>query len=340
VTLKTLAVHLGVSVATVSNAYNRPEKLSPALRERILAAADELGYAGPDPAAAALRRGRAGVVGVVFPEALGYAFRDPGVVAFLRGLSGVLERAGLGVLLVPTALGQADPARVRSAAVDGLVLFSLSEDDPALAAALARRVPVVAHGGPARPDVAFVGIDDRAAARAAAEHVIALGHRRIGVVAFRVADPGAGGTPAGYRITQERLAGYRDAAAAAGLRLAVEVRELNERRSGIAAARALLDAADPPTAVLALSDELALGVVAAAAERGLAVPGDLSVVGFDDAGPAEAAGLTTVAQDLEGQGERAGRLLLDADGWGAGPPHVLLPAGLVVRGSTGPPRPS
>jgi DNA-binding LacI/PurR family transcriptional regulator len=115
------------------------------------------------------------------------------------------------------------------------------------------------------------------------------------------------------------------------------VRLLNERSSGAASAHALLDGPTPPTAILAMSDELALGVVAAAAERGLRVPGDLSVVGFDDAGPAAAADLTTVAQDLEGQGERAGELLLDAARWGADPPHVVVPATLAVRGTTAPP---
>ena len=345
-TLKQLAERLGVSVATVSNAYNRPEKLSPALRERVLAAAAELGYQGPDPAAAALGRGRTGVVGVVFPEALGYAFRDPGVVAFLRGLATPMERAGLGVLLVPAAHARADASAVRAAVVDGFVLFSLPDDHPVLEAAFARRLPVVVQAGPRRPDAAFVGIDDRAAARAAAEHLLALGHRRLGVAAFRASDEGDDppGTGRGgrardtYRVTRERLAGYREAAQAAGAELTVDVRRLNQRESGAASAHALLSAGRPPTAVLALSDELALGAIEAARERGLAVPGELSVVGFDDAGPAEHAGLTTIAQDLEAQGERAGELLLGATTWGASPPHVVLPARVAVRATTAPPR--
>lgn len=343
VTLKTLAAHVGVSVTTASNAYNRPEKLSPALRERILQAAAELGYAGPNPAAAALRRGRAGVVGVVFAEALGYAFRDPGAVAFLRGLAAVLEQAGLGVLLVPTALGTADPAPVAAAAVDGFVLFSLPDADRAVDAVLARRLPAVAQGGPRRPDTAFVGIDDRAAARTAAEHLLALGHRRIGVAGFRKTDApdgsGPGRTPPAYRVTAERLAGYRDAATAARIELAIDLGRLNARASGAAAAHALLDAPAPPTAILAMSDELALGAIDAATARGLRVPDDLSVVGFDDAGPAEGAGLTTVAQDLEAQGRRAGELVLGGAEWGDAPPQVLVPARLIVRRTTAsPPR--
>src|SRR4051795_1381629 len=87
VTLVTVAKAVGVSPATVSNAYNRPRKLSPALRERILATARDLGYSGPDPAARSLRRGRAGSVGLLFGEALTYVFQDPGAVEFLRGLA-------------------------------------------------------------------------------------------------------------------------------------------------------------------------------------------------------------------------------------------------------------
>ncbi|HWT95106.1 MAG TPA: substrate-binding domain-containing protein, partial [Solirubrobacteraceae bacterium] len=176
---------------------------------------------------------------------------------------------------------------------------------------------------------------------------LALGHRRIGVAGFRKTDEPDGTdparTPAGttpaYRITAERLAGYRDAAHAAGVELAVDLSRLNARASGAAAAHALLDAPDPPTAILAMSDELALGVIAAAQERGLRVPDDLSVVGFDDAGPAAAAGLTTITQDLEAQGERAGELVLAGAEWGDAPPHVLLPARLIVRRTTAsPPR--
>jgi DNA-binding LacI/PurR family transcriptional regulator len=326
VTLRTIAEALGVSVATVSNAYNRPQKLSPALRERVLAEAERLGYAGPDPAASRLRRGRAGVVGVLFPEALGYAFRDPGAVAFLRGLAAALEDAGLGVLLVP-ARDAEDPAPVLGAVVDGFVLFSLPDEHPLLAAALARGLPVVTSGGPRRDDCAFVGIDDRAAARAAAEHVLARGHRRLAVVTFRRAD--AAGGP-GSRVTGERLEGFRDAIEAAGRAwdaVAVEEQGLNDRACGRAAGERLVALAEPPTAVLATSDELGIGVLEAA-------PG-LAVVGFDDAGPAAEAGLTTVAQDLEGQGRAAGELLLGAGEWGEDPPpHVLVPTTVVARAST------
>src|SRR5919206_3308680 len=98
-TLLTLAQDLGVSRATVSNAYNRPDQLSPALRERILARAAELGFPGPDPVARGLRRGRVGAVGVLVDQAVSYAFSDPPALQFLDGLARAVQHEGLGLLL-------------------------------------------------------------------------------------------------------------------------------------------------------------------------------------------------------------------------------------------------
>ncbi len=115
-TLQTIADAVGVSRSTVSNAYNRPDQLNPALRERILAVARELGYPGPDPAARRLRTGQAGAVGLLFTEALAYAFTDPAAVAFLEGLAHRAEAAGTALLLVPSPPG-ADPSEAVRAAV-------------------------------------------------------------------------------------------------------------------------------------------------------------------------------------------------------------------------------
>src|SRR5919206_1174088 len=117
-TLLTLAQDLGVSRAGVSNAHNRPDQLSPALRERILARAAELGFPGPDPMARGLRRGRVGAVGVLVDEGLSYAFSDPTAVLFLDGLARELEADGLGLLLHAAREGDDDLARVRDSAVD------------------------------------------------------------------------------------------------------------------------------------------------------------------------------------------------------------------------------
>src|SRR3954449_2447085 len=208
-TLAHVAAHLGVSRTTVSNAYNRPDQLAPALRERVLAAAAELGYTGPDPAARRLRAGGREAIGLLFTESLAYAFSDPGAVGFLQGFSRATEEAGLGLLMLPGFAGRAGTphggrehkAAVREAVVEGFCAYSLPEDDPDLAAAIERGLPLVLVDEPRTGRHSFVGIDDRAGARLAAEHLAALGHRRIGVVSFRTADDGYAGP-----LTSEREA--------------------------------------------------------------------------------------------------------------------------------------
>ena len=350
VTLTTVATAVGVSPTTVSNAYNRPHKLSPALRERILQAARDLGYPGPNPAAATLRRGRAGSMGLLFGEALTYAFQDPGAVEFLRGLAEGTARHNTVLQLIAAldAQGQEGAAALlANAIVDGLVVWTLPDRHPLLRLARERNIPLVIHGGPQLDGIPFVGMDDRAAARAVAEHLLALGHRSLAVVSqpfgpsrrARHRDPARIGRPR-YRVTRERLAGYRAAADAA---VALDIYEVavNSRDEGRRAALALLQADPRPTAVLAMSDELALGATAAARELGLRVPDDLSVVGWDDSPSARASdpALTTVRQSLHEQGRICARLLIAATrGEIAADDLVhLAPWQFIARDSTGPP---
>src|SRR3954469_20990334 len=221
VTLMTVAEAVGVSPMTVSNAYNRPHKLSPAVRQRVLEAARDLGYPGPDPAARSLRRGRAGSIGLLFGEELTYVFQDPGAVEFLRGLAegSAMDNTVLQLIAALDADEQEGASLLANAIVDGLVVWTLPDRHPLLRLARERKVPLVTHGGPRLDGVPFVGIDDRAAARAAAEHVLELGHRTLAVVSFpfgpsrraRRRDPAKIGRP-GYRVTRERLAGYQAAA--------------------------------------------------------------------------------------------------------------------------------
>src|ERR687894_2371966 len=231
VTLMTVAEAVGVSPTTVSNAYNRPRKLSPALRERILGVARDLGYPGPNPAARSLRRGRAGSIGLLFGEELTYVFHDPGAVEFLRGLAEGSARHNTALQLIAAldADGQEGAASLlANAIVDGLVVWSLPDRDPLLRLARERNIPLVVHGGPPLDGIPFVGIDNRAAGRAAAEHLLELGHRSLAVVSFpfgpsrgaRHRDPAKTGRPR-YRVTRERLAGYQAAVGATGATLDV-----------------------------------------------------------------------------------------------------------------------
>jgi DNA-binding LacI/PurR family transcriptional regulator len=349
VTLKTVASAVGVSPMTVSNAYNRPDKLSPALRERILQAARDLGYPGPDPAARSLRRGRAGSIGVLFGEALAYVFQDPGAVEFFRGLAEGAARHNNALQLIAAldADEQEGGSLLANAIVDGLLVWTLPDRHPLLRLARERNIPLVTHGSPRLDGVPFVGIDDRAAAKAAAEHLLQLGHRSIAVVSHpfgpsrraRHRDAAKTGRPS-YRVTRERLAGYKAAAGAAAAPDIYEV-AVNSREEGRRAALALLQAAPRPTALLAMSDELAIGVLAAARELELRVPHDLSVVGWDDAPSARGSDppLTTVAQSLYDQGRTCAQLLIAATRGEIADDDLvhLAPWQLATRESTGPP---
>ena len=349
-TLDTIARLVGVSRATVSNAYNRPDQLSESLRERILAAAGELGYSGPDPAARRLRTGRAGAVGVLMCDRLTYAFSDPAAVLFLDGLAGTLEPVSAGLFILPGAHGAGPPPEmVRGAVVDGFVTYCLPDGDPALAAARERGVPLVlVDHDPLRGEVA-VRIDDPGGGQDIVRHLLDLGHQRIAVVTYELGPGRRQGTVDADRLdaitfggTRERLGGYRTALAAAGLDwpvTAIFESDHNARQPGREAATALLRAQPPPTAIVAMSDELALGVLEAAHDAGFDVPGDLSVVGYDDTPAAAVASppLTTVRQPLRAKGKRAGRLLLSICDGDAPPRNRRLPVEVVVRASTGPP---
>ncbi|MDD9371298.1 MAG: LacI family DNA-binding transcriptional regulator [Acidimicrobiales bacterium] len=339
-TLADVAQAVGVSRTTVSNAYNRPDQLSDEVRARILAAAEELGYPGPDPVARGLRRGRTGVVGLVYDEPLSYMFTDPAAVLFVTGLAGVFDEAGISLALLPRLrVDDQGGVALSEAAVDGLVSFCEATDDARVAAFVARRLPFVTVDGVSEQAPSRVVIDDRGGTRAATRHLLDLGHRRLAVAAFPRRHDGDDGPGDRGRLRPARLAGIRDAVEEAGLDWgAVVVEDAvdhgTRRAAGHRLGGSLLDREPRPTAVVAMSDELAAGVLDAAAERGIAVPDDLSVVGFDDTPTATSTrpALTTVHQPHVEKGRTAARLLLD----GAPETVIELPTRLVVRASTGP----
>ena len=342
-TLDTVAEAAGVSRMTVSNAYNRPDQLSAATRERVLAVAAELGYGGPDPAGRSLRRGRAGTVGVLLTENLTYAFTDPGLVQFLRGVADEMSAAGMAMLLLP-ADADRDGALVRSAIVDAFIVCSIWEDDPVVQAVRSRRLPFVSSGSPRLSGVPFVGIDNAAAAALAADHLIGLGHRRLGVVALPEDMPiePSDSVVKVRRGFAQRVVGFLERAAEDGVEpgaVTIVDADTNSTDAGIAAARELLSRRKRPTAVFAVSDVLALGVLSAAAELGIDVPESLSVIGFDDIDEAAHSRppLTTVAQDLREQGRTAARMALGLIE-GSKVRNAPRTAQVLVRESTAPPR--
>jgi DNA-binding LacI/PurR family transcriptional regulator len=342
VTVKTIAEAVGVSPSTVSNAYNRPDQLSAELRERILAVAADLGYAGPDAAARMLRSGRAEAVGVLLTERLSYAFSDPYAIGFLTAVTEVLEQSQTSLVLMPIGYeaqrleaGVPDVTAVRQANIDAMTILCIGNLHPATQLAKARGIRIVGTDIDPDPGSTWVAIDDVEAGAVLGRHLAELGHKRVGVIA----DTGfpAGTVTTGLSVDDITCTDCR--ARLQGLGGALDELVIvsgghNTPDSGRAAGGALLDGPDRPSAIVGLSDVVALGVLEAMRERGLEAPRDVSVSGFDDIAAAAQAGLTTVRQPILEKGRLVGELLLDAE---REPRQVLLPIELVIRDSTGTP---
>ncbi len=319
VTLAQVARKAGVSVMTASYAYNQPGRVSAAARTKVLEAAAALGYGGPDPSAQSLRRGSTRTLGVVLGEHLSYAFDDPQAASFLAGIAEVCAEQGFGMTILPITGAADDAARVRTAAVDGFVVWTTSDDDPVLAAVRAVRRPAVVHGGPDVAGLSVVGIDNSAAARAIGT-IAFTAARHPAVLSFplsrdRVSTIERGIETAGVRfpVTRERLTGYRQAAEDLGIAwsdVVVAVCSHNDRAEAEQMTKALLLGPQPPDAIAAMGDEQAAGAVRAIRTAGLTIPRDVAVTGWDDAVVASELGVTTVGQSLREQGSVCARIAL------------------------------
>jgi DNA-binding LacI/PurR family transcriptional regulator len=342
-TLAQIARAAGVSLGTASNAFNRPDAVRPEVRSAVLAAAEKLGYAGPDPVGRMLMGGKANVIAVLPPGdmSVSTAFQSPFFREFMLGISQVCDDHGASLVVLPGSTDRKAWA-ITNAVVDGFILGH--SDEVALVAGRRRKVPCVVMDMDAGPDVPTVSIDARLGACKAAEHLLSFGHRNFAIISVarrprphvlhRLSDVSR--LSAGYQLDEEKLAGYREALLAASVPLdSVLVGEVYPhppwRTDGAAA---ILDAAPGTTAVLAMSDRNATAMLEAASARGLEVPGKVSVVGFDDAPEAAISSppLTTVAQPLVEKGRCAARVLFGE----AVPLRTVLPVELVVRASSGP----
>ncbi len=345
VTLQSIADRLGVSRMTVSNAFSRPDQLSEALRGRILAVAAELGYLGPDPSARSLATGTTGTIGVLWAKELRHSLADEVSARFLGAVADELAPSGLALTLLP-AIAEGSVVPARDVAMDGAIAFSCDPELPALDWLQRRGLPLVYVDMAAPRGGVAITIDDRGGARAAARHVVALGHRRVALFTSGFGDvpgpttgqllPEAGR----IRVIAERHAGWLEELGAAGIE-PLWVNQPNTYDDAREAARAMLAGPDRPTAVLCLTDVLASAVMAAAADARLEVPGDLAVVGFDDHPLAlrSRPRLTTVRQDVDAKGRAAAQALLAlvagrADAALPRPRSRRLPVQLEVRGST------
>ncbi len=333
-TMREVAELAGVSRTTVSFVLNNTPhtNISPETRRRVFEAARRLNYV-PDSKAVTLVTGRTHMLGLVMRQTPWQIYADAFLGNVLLGLSSAIEFAGYHVLVHPLTSDMSYDQLARSQKVDGLILSGPMVKEPELASLHAEGTPVVVQGTTEPRDIPSVDVDNAHAARLAVEHLLRLGHRRIGHIT---------NAPLAYAAAQDRLMGYRQALGMAGVPFDERrVREGNfTDESGAAAMTALLDLPDPPTAVFIASDVVALGALQAIRERGLCVPDDISLVGFDDIplvrhlDPA----LTTIHLPAFELGKRAGEMLLCLV-WGQKLPQtrLLLETELIVRDSTGPP---
>ncbi|OED00023.1 LacI family DNA-binding transcriptional regulator [Rhizobium sp. YK2] len=345
--LADVAKAAGVSQGTASNVFSRPEVVREEVREHVLETAKRLGYAGPSLTGRLLRAGKVNAIGVAAVEPLAYFFNDPWARALLAAVSQVCDASGTGLALVSAKDRQTVDWNIKSALVDGFILLCVEGGEKLVQLTRERQLPFVALAlNDEDPAIPSISVDNLGGAAVAARHLAELGHRRFGVLATELSDDHVG--PVGiseieraiYSTSRNRAFGYWQALEAFGIgRENVPIYEtLNDKPSVEAGLDYLFSAPEPPTAILAMSDNIALLAINWLRARGLSVPQDVSVIGFDGVpeGSMVEPGLTTMAQPFAEIAERAVQAVL----------HDALPAEremigvtLIVRGSTAAPRP-
>jgi alanine racemase len=342
-TIKDIAERAGVSKTAVSFAFNDPEKISKDTRDRIMAIADELGYI-PDPLARSLSTNRAGTIGFLLPQPIAEAFNNPYIFQLIQGIGEVCHQEDLSLTLLPPVRGSISEA-VRNALIDGIIAVGVGPDTKVIELLHQRRKPFVTIDGEPSAETINIGIDDEGGAYEAMRHALDAGHRRIAILSLEnpvLLDPDERYS----RVSEMRIAGYRRALAERGLD--IDGKEvslsfvLTSIEAGIDAMDALSTGGATPTAAVCMSDIIACGVYEWARIKGLRIPDDISVLGFDDIPMAAflSPGLSTVRQPGVEKGHKAARIVVDLLAGKASTPKVLLPVELVSRGSVAAPKPS
>ncbi|ART63431.1 LacI family DNA-binding transcriptional regulator [Kushneria marisflavi] len=318
-TLKAVAAHLGVSTATVSNAFNRPDQLSSKRREEILTAARMLGYDGPSRQGQTLRTGRTCVIGVMLSDGLGYSLGDSVAGGLLAGIAEVLDGLGYHMLLLTDAAKTDRQGASFNGVADGYLVYGSIPEAGTLALLRHQHQPLVTVDM-RLPGLASVRIDHRAGALTIARHALAGGARRPAILALRMTLDAPGGRLARRSqwsqpnsVAMERLAGFDQALEEAG-HDPDQVPLWNVAGNTFEAAapviETLLDESGPDL-LLCMSDRLALTALTLAEQRGIAVPETLRLTGFDGIaeGQRRRPMLTTVYQDSHAKGVKAARMV-------------------------------
>jgi alanine racemase len=335
VTISQIAKEAGVSKTAVSFAFNDPSQLAPNTVLHIREIAERMGYT-PDPIARSMTTRRTNALGLLLPQDIATALANPFYTQFIRGIGYVCGQVGLTLMLVPPLWGSMLKA-IPHATVDGFVVVGLEVDRGEIQLMRRRDVPFVMVDSEAPEDVPSVNVDDRSGAQAVMRHILSKGHRQIALVCI---ESGKAGHVEEYTGTlAARLSGYRAALAEYGLSLDNPAIQLVEAptswEGGQAAFEQIWAAKQRPTAIVAMSDIIAIGVMDAAITRRLHLPRDLSVAGFDDLPDARhmRPGLTTVRQPVEEKGRLAAEVLVAALQKENGINHHVLPTELVIRQS-------
>jgi LacI family transcriptional regulator len=321
VTIRDVAAHAGVSIATVSRVLRGTAPVADATRDRVMASVADLRFT-PSPLGRALAEGRHAANGIVFPDLSGPYYAD-----VLLGYEEEAGELGRSVLILSTHGRDAAPEMVRELAgrVDGLVLLGRTVSDDVIAELSERGLPIVLLARPAAGAVDSVKAENVESARALTDHLLEHGHRELAFVGDAARSPD----------TLERWSGFAAALAAAGSKPAAVVRGGFSEEEGRRAAHELLRAR-LPGAVVCANDELALGLVAALRAMGKTVPADVAVTGWDDVMAARYAGLTTVRQPMRELGAHAARMLdLRIRGDAGEVRHEVLRTELIVRDTCG-----
>jgi DNA-binding LacI/PurR family transcriptional regulator len=340
--IEDVAKEAGVSKTAVSFAFNSPGRLNAKTAARIRAVADSLGYR-PHPVARMLAQKSTMTLGLLSPQAFSVVFANPYFPTLYGGVADVAYQAGYSLLFVPP-LERSLIRALDRATVDGFVAVGLSEDYPEVERIRRAGLPMVLVDGSAFPEHGSVESKDEIGARAAARHLLTLGHREFAVVCVEppwmpdFVEQIPGPTEA---VVSRRLTGYRQGLELGGVALPEEriVGGPVTFDGGMAAFHRIWEDGLRPTAILAMSDVMAIGVIAGARELGLRVPEDLSVVGWDDLEIAAHTNppLTTVHQPIAEKGEEAARLLIRMiQRPDERPGHKELDTRLIIRSSTAP----
>ncbi len=335
ITINDIAKHAGVSKTAVSFAFNMPGRLSADTTLHILTIARELGYT-PNPIARSLNTRRTNALGLIVPQNIPDVLNNPFYATLMSGIGQVCKAEGLSLMLVPPMRGSMLDATY-AALIDGCIVNGLEPTDDVVHALVQRNMPFVMIDVNAAESIATITINDHEGALLAMSHLLALGHRHIAILSFESPT----GTVKDYVGTLKyRFDGISTALHAYGLSLnspGIYVQECACSVAGGFAAYAQIMAQSPkPTAIFALSDIIAYGVIKAAGIHGLQLPHDLSIVGFDDletsmlVSPA----LTSIRQPILEKGRQAADILIRMIQGENSPAHVTLPVELVIREST------